>query len=286
MRGPLHLGVKAPKIVNLFHFAWSQEWATTLIAIVVAFALWRLVEAGITRFFARHFVSRLLPRVSTYAGVSRSLSSLIIFVGLLLVVLHVWHLNVAPALWSAGVVGIVIGVGAQAIVRDVLTGAFYLFEDTFDVGDGVELTTGNGVVRGVVDAMGLRETRVIDERGYVVSVPHGSIVFAANSTRLPLRLSIDFLVPLRDDVKSLREKLAQIAERAVSQSGVEVDAVTVMLADIAASGATFRVHFRAKRKEAHAAPSMLRELIAVELQAQGYLPRSDADTGSAPPAQT
>lgn len=254
---------------------WSREWLLTIIAIVVAFLLWRLIIAGITRFYARRFVSRLLPRVSTYAGVSKSLTGLIILVALLLFVLNVWHVDVAPALWSAGVIGIVIGVGAQAIVRDVLTGVFYLFEDTFDVGDGVELTTGNGVVRGSVDAMSLREVRVVDERGYVVSVPYGSIVFAANATRLPLRLSIDFVVPLRGDVATLREQLTKIANQAIKKSAVEIEGLTVVLADISASGATFRVHFQTKRKEAHIAPPMLRELIATELQSNGFLPRLD-----------
>jgi small-conductance mechanosensitive channel len=285
MRGPLQLRVKAPKIVSFFHSTLRQEWLTTIIAIVVAFVVWRLLEAVITRFYARRFVSRLLPRVSTYAGVTRSVTGLVIFVVALLVVLDIWHLDVAPALWSAGVVGIVIGVGAQAIVRDVLTGMFYLFEDTFDVGDGVELTTGNGVVRGVVDAVSLRETRIIDERGYVVSIPHGSIVYAANSTRLPLRLSIDFTVPLRTDVGTLRAQLTQIAEQAIAQCGVDIDGLNVVLADIGPNGATFRIHFQTKRKEAHVAPPRLRELVAAELQSQGLLSSSGAPN-TATPAQT
>jgi small-conductance mechanosensitive channel len=285
MRGPFQLRVKAPKIVSFFHFTLRQEWLTTIITIVVAFVFWRLLEAVITRFYARRFVSRLLPRVSTYAGVTRSVAGLVIFVVTLLVVLDIWHLDVAPALWSAGVVGIVIGVGAQAIVRDVLTGMFYLFEDTFDVGDGVELTTGNGVVRGVVDAVSLRETRIIDERGYVVSIPHGSVVYAANSTRLPLRLSIDFTVPLRTDVGTLRAQLTQIAEQAIAKCGVDIDGLNVVLADVGPNGATFRIHFQTKRKEAHIAPPRLRELIAAELQSQGLLSRSDAPN-PATPAQT
>jgi small-conductance mechanosensitive channel len=285
MRGPLQLGVKAPKIVSAFHFALRQEWVATIITLVVALLVWRVLEAVIARFYARHFVSRLLPRVSTYAGVTRSVTGLVIFVVTLLVILDIWHLDLAPALWSAGVVGIVIGVGAQAIVRDVLTGMFYLFEDTFDVGDGVELTTGNGVVRGVVDAVSLRETRIIDERGYVVSIPHGSVIYAANSTRLPLRLSIDFTLPLRTDVGSLRAQLTQIAEQAVAKSGVDIDALNVVLADIGPSGATFRIHFQTKRKEAHIAPARLRELIAAELQSQGLFPSSDAPNPT-PPAQT
>lgn len=272
--------------MQFFRLNVSHEWFATVIAIVVAFLLWRLIEAGITKFYARRFASRIIPRVSTYFGITRSISSVLIFFFLILELLNIWRVNVAPALYSAGVIGIVIGVGAQSIVRDVLTGAFYLFEDTFDVGDGAELTTGNGVIHGVIETISLRLVRLVDDRGYLVSVPYGSIVYVANSTRLPLRLSIDFTVPLRDSIGSLREQLTSIAEKAVKKSGIEVDGLAVMLTDVTPDGATFRVHFQVKRKQAHVATSSLRELIAMDLQAQGFLPKTDQADARALPTQT
>lgn len=263
----------------------SREWLT-LAALLIAFVAWRLIEAGITRFYARRFISRFIPRVSTYVGVTKSIVGLIIFFALVLEILNIWQVDVTPALWSAGVLGVVIGVGAQAIVRDVLTGAFYLFEDTFDVGDGVEFTTGNGVIHGVVEAISLREVRLVDDRGYIVSVPYGSIVYAANATRLPLRLTMDFIVPLRDDIGSLREQFTHITENAVKKSDIGVDGLAVMLTDVSSNGATFRVHFQAKRKQAHAATSSLRELIATDLQAQGFLPKSESASAAALPTQS
>jgi moderate conductance mechanosensitive channel len=249
----------------------------TGIAILVAFIAWRLIDAVITRFYARRFVSRFIPRVSTYTGVTKSAAGLLIFIVIVLTILNVWHVNVAPALWSAGVLGVVIGVGGQAIVRDVLTGVFYLFEDAFDVGDGVEFVTTNGTVQGVVDAVSLREVRVVDERGYLVSVPYGSIVYAANSTRFPLRLNLDFTLPLRD-IGVLRKQVTGIAEDAVRRSGVEIEGLTVMLMGVSSSDATFRVSFHVKRKQAYTAASALRELITSDLQARGYLPMADQAT--------
>jgi moderate conductance mechanosensitive channel len=261
--------------VNFLSSPSSHDWLTTGIAIVVALIVWRLVDAAITRFYARHFVSRFIPRVSTYSGITKSIASAIIFIGLLLEILNVWHVNVAPALGAAGVVGIVIGFGAQSLVKDVLTGIFFLFEDAFDVGDGVELVTSNGTVAGVVDAISLREIRVIDDRGYLFSVPCGSIVYVSNATRYPMRLNIDFTVPLQDHVGDLRKHITSIAEEAVRQSGMEVEGLSVRLSDVSSGGATFRIHFQAKRKQASVAASHLRELIASELQAHGYLPKAD-----------
>jgi small-conductance mechanosensitive channel len=281
MRGPLHDWVKAHD-VQLFILPVSHEWIDTAIALVVALVLWRLVDAAVTRFYARRFVTRFIPRVSTYTGVTKSLSGVIIFFVLTLEILNIWRVNVAPALWSAGILGIIIGVGAQAIVRDVLTGTFFLFEDAFDVGDTVELTTSNGVIRGVVEAISLRELRIVDDRGYLVSVPHGSIVYVANATRLPQRLSIDFVVPLRGDISTLRERLTTIAQGAVATTGTAIEGLHVALAEVSQSTATFRIHFQVKRNEAHLAPPALREAIAAALQADGLLPSVDPRAAASP----
>jgi moderate conductance mechanosensitive channel len=272
--------------VKLFSLPVSHEWLITGIAIVVALVLWRLVDAAITRFYARRFVSRFIPRVSTYAGITKSVAGVIIFLALLLEILNVWHVNIVPALGAAGVLGVIIGVGAQAIVRDVLTGIFFLFEDAFDVGDGVELVTTNGTIQGVVDKVSLREVRLIDDRGHLTSVPYGSIVYTSNATRLPLRLTIDFTVPLKDQIGALRKQLASIAEDAVRKSGIEIEGLTVTLAGVSSDSATFRVQFQAKRQRASAAASTLRELIAGDLQAHGYLPKSAGVDSTALPART
>lgn len=271
MRGPSLGRVKAP-IVQFFSLPHSYDWLNTVIAFVVAFIVWRLAIAAITKFYARRFVSRVIPRVSTYASLTKSFAGAIVLILLTLELLNIWRINVAPALWSAGVIGVVLGFGAQAIVRDVLTGAFFLFEDVFDVGDGVELTTTNGLVAGVVEMVTLRQVQVVDDRGFLVTIPYGSIVFAANSTRRPLRMNVDFVVPLRDDVASLREQITKIAQSAVKQSGVQIEGLSVTLVEVSPSSATFRVAFEARRKEARAAAASLRELIAHDLQGAGLLP--------------
>jgi moderate conductance mechanosensitive channel len=260
--------------VNLFHDPVTSQWLITGIALIVAFVLWRCADAVITRFYARRFVSRFIPRVSTYAGISKSLVGAVIFIALLLEILNVWHVNIVPALGAAGVLGIILGFGAQSLVKDVLTGAFFLFEDAFDVGDGVELVTTNGTIAGVIDAISLREVRLVDERGYLYSVPCGSIVYVANATRLPVRLNIDFTVPLSDHVGKLRKDITTIAEDAVKKSDVEVEGLSVRLTDVSSTGATFRIHFQTRRKQAPVATSSLRELVANELQAHGYLPKA------------
>jgi small conductance mechanosensitive channel len=213
---------------------------------------------------------------------TKSLSSVAIFFFLILELLNIWKVNVTPALWSAGALGVVIGIGAQAIVRDVLTGAFYLFEDIFDVGDGVELTTTNGVIKGIVEAVGLREVQVVDERGYVVSIPYGSVVYFANTTRRPLHVSMQFNLPLSGNVVTLRERIAQIANDAAKKEDLVAENLDVRLADITPANAAFNVSFQVNRVHARAAESV-RELIATRLQAEGLLPSAAGVRSSTEP---
>jgi moderate conductance mechanosensitive channel len=268
--------VKAPTVVVVKDLLGAQS-VQSLITLIVAFLLWRLSIAGITKFYARRFVSRFIPRVPTYASITKSIVAALIWVAAIIELLHIWKVDVTPALWSAGLFSVVIAIGAQATVRDLLTGAFFLFEDAFDVGDGVELTTTNGVVTGIVEAVNLRETRIVDMRGYLVSIPNGSIVFVANTTRLPARHAMRVTLPLRSDVSSLRQRVTEIVNDSVRSSDFGIGGAAVRLVDITPDTASFSIDFQVPRQHAIEAESTLRERIVAKLQADGLLPGGQKD---------
>ncbi len=281
-RTSLHWRVKANTVEQFEQIAHTR-WAQSLFAFVIAFIIWRVIDAGITRFFARRFVSKFIPRVATYASLTKSLSTVVIAFALVLTLLSIWNINVVPALWSAGVLSIVLGLGAQATVRDLLAGLFFLVEDTFDVGDGVDLTTSVGQISGTVEAITLRETRVVDVRGSIVSVPNGNILFVANTTRLPSRVRLTITVPLRSGVVELREHVTQIARRAAQSTDAQVDHIAVHLDEVTPESAAFAISFHVSRQQAAGASSYLRESIATALQNEGLLPGVNGDVDGALP---
>lgn len=270
------MGVKAPTVEVVKDLLGAQS-VQSLITFVVAFLLWRLSIAGITKFYARRFVSRFIPRVPTYASITKSIVAALIWIAAAIELLHIWKVDVTPALWSAGLFSVVIAIGAQATVRDLLTGAFFLFEDAFDVGDGVELTTTNGVVTGTVEAVNLRETRIVDMRGYLLSIPNGSIVFVANTTRLPARHAMRVTLPLRMDVTSLRQRVTEIVNECVRSSNYGIGGAAVRLEDITPESASLSIDFQVPRQHALEAESTMRERIVTKLQADGLLPGGQKD---------
>jgi small-conductance mechanosensitive channel len=87
--------------------------------------------------------------------------------------------NIGPLLAGAGVIGIAVGFGAQSLVRDVISGVFFLFEDAFRVGEYID----TGRLKGTVEGISLRSLRLRHQSGQVHTVPFGQILAVTNSSR-------------------------------------------------------------------------------------------------------
>jgi small-conductance mechanosensitive channel len=80
---------------------------------------------------------------------------------------------------SAGILGVALGLGAQTLVRDVLSGIFMLVEDQYGVGDQVDVLE----VQGVVEKVGLRVTCVRDKKGTLWYLRNGEILKVGNQSQ-------------------------------------------------------------------------------------------------------
>jgi small-conductance mechanosensitive channel len=113
----------------------------------------------------------------------------------------VWMLKVMgfptePILAGAGIVGLAVGLGAQSLVTDVVSGLFILFENQFLVGDYVEI----GNARGLVEAIAVRHTQVRDDQGKLHIVPNGQIKEVVNYSKGYLYATVEIKVPPGADV--------------------------------------------------------------------------------------
>lgn len=90
--------------------------------------------------------------------------------------LTVVGINIGPLLASAGIVGVALGFGAQTLVKDYISGIFLIIEDQYGIGDEVEI----GAVKGRVEVVALRTTRIRDEAGVLWYIRNGEILNVAN----------------------------------------------------------------------------------------------------------
>jgi moderate conductance mechanosensitive channel len=139
------------------------------------------------------FSERRRQRSYALGSILRSIVSVIIFGIAGITILGDLGLNLAPLLASAGVAGVAIGFGAQTVVRDFISGIFMLLEDQYGVGDMIDA----GAVTGIVEAVGLRVTRLRDISGVVWHVRNGTIERIGNKSQGWARAVVD--VPLGYD---------------------------------------------------------------------------------------
>jgi small-conductance mechanosensitive channel len=87
--------------------------------------------------------------------------------------------NLGPVIASAGVIGVALGLGAQTIVRDVLSGIFMLVEDQYGVGDEIHVQE----IEGKVEKVGLRITQIRDKNDVLWFVRNGEILVVGNKSK-------------------------------------------------------------------------------------------------------
>lgn len=85
--------------------------------------------------------------------------------------LSIMGVNMVAVIASLGIVGLVVGFGAQSLIEDVITGLFIIFEGSFQVGDIVTLDG----FRGTVTAIGIRTTQVTDLGGNIKIINNSDI---------------------------------------------------------------------------------------------------------------
>jgi small conductance mechanosensitive channel len=198
---------------NIAAFAWfgsdlgrrmtGQALAIGMV-LVIALALWEVSASAIERYLSaidardvprRTRIRTLLPLLQT------ALLGVIIVVTSLMILSHL-GIDIAPLLAGAGVVGLAIGFGSQALVKDIITGLFILLEDQIAVGDIVDVGKDH---KGVVEAITLRTIRMRDVSGTVHTVPFSEVTSVKN-------LSKDFSYAIARIAISYREDIDRVVE--------------------------------------------------------------------------
>jgi len=154
-------------------------------------------------------------RIATLLPLFRNFMLVVVAVSVLFSVLLELGINVSPLFAGAGVVGLAIGFGSQALVKDIFSGAFFLFDDAFRKGEYVDI----GEVKGTVENISVRSFQLRHHLGPLHTIPFGEIQHLTNFSRdwvmmkLPLRLTYDTdPEKVRKLIKKLGQQLADDPE--------------------------------------------------------------------------
>jgi small conductance mechanosensitive channel len=105
----------------------------------------------------------------TFSPLTKSLLKYTIYFGVFLFALHLLNVNIIPVLTALGGIGLIIGLGAQPVILDMISGVFIVFENHYLVGDYIE----TGEAEGIVEAIDIRTTRIRNPDGQVHILRNG-----------------------------------------------------------------------------------------------------------------
>ncbi len=140
-------------------------------------------------------------RISTLLPIFRNFLLITIVVIATMVILSQLGVNIAPLFAGAGVVGLAVGFGAQTLIRDIFSGAFYLIDDAFRKGEYIDI----GSAKGVVEKISIRSMQLRHHRGALTTVPFGEIQKVENFSRDWAVMKLAFRVTYDTDVDKMRK---------------------------------------------------------------------------------
>jgi len=178
-------------------------------ALVVLIVIVSIVRRRLTRFFERKIPEDKMlmrKRTLTFNSVISNLVIVVAFIAAALIVAEQLGISVTPLLAGAGVAGIVVGFGAQSLIKDLINGVFILFEQWYQVDDVVTVAG----ITGSVERFNLRTTVLRDIEGTVHYIPNGEISMLGNRTQLWSRAVVEVGVHYDEDLDRVVGVLEEI----------------------------------------------------------------------------
>ncbi|MBO4502518.1 MAG: mechanosensitive ion channel family protein [Candidatus Methanomethylophilus sp.] len=147
----------------------------------------------------------------------KSLVKYAIFIVAILFCLSAWGVNTTTLIASAGILSLIIGLGAQSLIADIIAGLFMVFENDFEVGDIVVIDGW----RGTVMEIGMRTTKLVDYRGNIKIVNNSKISTVINQSKKTsvalCYISVEYgddlpriELVIRDNLEKVKDNIPQI----------------------------------------------------------------------------
>ncbi len=148
-----------------------------------------------------------------------------------------------PLLAGAGILGVVIGLGAQPLVNDIVSGFFVIFEDTFQVGDFIQA----GTARGTVETIALRTTRVRSPDGQLFVLRNGELGNVVNFSRQYTNAIVEVGVARDSDLSLAYETIENVGIELKESNPDVLEATSIDgIKEFSALGNTIRTRTKVK----------------------------------------
>jgi moderate conductance mechanosensitive channel len=212
-------------VVEVFALASESEWDQITrssraagITLFLAFVLWELFKYATDPYMEHKTKSAAeaiaggdavappASRLSTMMPLLRMAMVIVIGVIAVLVALQDFGVNITPLIAGASVLGLAISFGSQTLVKDIVSGVFYLSDDAFRVGEYIDC----GKAKGTVEGFTLRSIKLRHQNGPVHTIPFGQLGQITNFSRDWSTVKFNLRFARDTDLEKLRKAAKQI----------------------------------------------------------------------------
>ena len=194
--------------LNIFKDSY-QIFINIFIIIFIAFFGWKTLSAIIKKKLDSLENSKdeaQTQRINTLFRILRNFISIAILIIVIMLILSELGIEIGPLIAAAGVVGLAVGLGAQTLVKDIITGLFIILEGQITIGDIVEVAGHSGKV----EAITIRTVRLRDVNGHLHVIPFSEVTTVKNITQDQDYHSFEIGVSYNEDVDHVIETIEKV----------------------------------------------------------------------------
>lgn len=200
---------------NIWDVSSSLEGLKAQLPTIIQSVIYIFLILAISKLLRRIFKSQIdkSDRAKTVVTLFDGLVKYGSAIAIIILVLKACGVDTNALIASVGVLTLIVGLGAQTLIADIIAGVFIIFENEFNTGETISIDG----FRGVVTEIGIRTTKLLDAAGNIKIINHSNIVNVVNLSR-ELSLAVvdcDFPydVPIEHIENLLEKKFPLIAEK-------------------------------------------------------------------------
>lgn len=200
---------------EVFSYTLAQLALTILILLIVQLIIRTTIDRVIRRVVRGHHYDTMIDekkREDTLVKMFRTAVAVVVWTVGIIIILWQLDINITALATGAGLIGIVVGFGAQAAIKDFLAGIFIIIENQYRFGDVVTLESNGINVTGEVEDITIRITRLRDMDGNLIIVSNGSIGTVTNLTFKYANVNVDIGVGYNADIDRVEEVINKVGE--------------------------------------------------------------------------
>jgi len=231
---------------------FSHAWSTAIITALLAYFAWEAVHFATKRHIGHaptktpgqdgesDSAQATASRLETLAPILRVILGITIIIVAGLMILTSLNVNITPIIAGASIFGLAISFGSQSLVRDIVSGVFYLADDAFRVGEYIDCVTAKGTVEGFT----MRSIRLRHQNGQIHTIPFGQLGRITNFSRDWSTLKFNLRFTRDTDLEKLRKVTKKVGEAMLEDPELKGDFLEPLklqgIADIADSAIIMR----------------------------------------------